>query len=369
MLPPQNTLAICMQIELFVTVYVALLGLFNGGSFAPNDERILGIILTVTTTFCLLFGLAIVAVAMCKLNHHEPWAAAVRRSLSMAGPASVPDSGMGVELMDQPNPSTVGDLEMGGSSAAESPSEIAKRLNAENSSLKQENNRDEAETRRVDFLRQEIDRLKAENQNVQQNNKDLKLREENTFLRQENDRLEADNQKVQEHLKQVQLHFEKDIEQLQNEKEKEQTERLSLQLRLEKDIERLKHEVKVLHLSSTLNQPGGGGESQDEAVTPVTTVEEALVEPPVSAEDIELQATTEPQSKSIAAKASTSDHSKTTEGPTKWKKVHDDASGEVYYYNSETRKTTWDREPQRPTAISCKTSNPFCTTGGMEGDY
>ena len=215
MLPPQNTLAICMQIELFVTVYVALLGLFNGGSFAPNDERILGIILTVTTTFCLLFGLAIVAVAMCKLNPDEPWAAAVRRSLSMAGPASVPDSGMGVELMDQPNPSTVGDLEMGGSSAAESPSEIAKRLNAENGSLKQE-----------------IDRLEADNQNMHQDNEDLR------------------------------------------------------------------HVIEALRLSSALNQSGGAGDPGDEAVTTVT---EALVEAPASAEDIELQATTGQQSKTTSA--------------------------------------------------------------------
>ena len=65
-IPPQNNLAICMQLETFLTVYVALLGVFYGGSFAPKDEQALRIILTVTTTFCLVFGFSIITVAMCK---------------------------------------------------------------------------------------------------------------------------------------------------------------------------------------------------------------------------------------------------------------------------------------------------------------
>ena len=65
-------------------------------------------------------------------------------------------------------------------------------------------------------------------------------------------------------------------------------------LRFEKEIEHLKREIEALRASSTSNQPGGGGgELGGEAVTQDTAVEEAFVEAPASAEDIERQATTE----------------------------------------------------------------------------
>ena len=244
----ENTLAICMQLETFLTVYVALLGKFVGGSFASKDERMLGIILTVTTTFCVLFGMGIVSVAMCKLNPREPWVVTMKRvvrssasapasdpnATSDANDASAPDV-VGFELMDKQKPKQVVDLEKGRGSAAESPSEVVKRLNAENA-----------------------------------------------FLRQENVRLEADKKKVQEQANEVQL-------------------------RLETDVERLQSENEALRASSTSNQQGGGGgELGGEAVTQDTAVEEALVEAPASAEDIERQATTEHESKSAAVEASAS---------------------------------------------------------------
>ena len=56
-----------------------------------------------------------------------------------------------------------------------------------------------------------------------------------------------------------------------------------------------------------------------------------------------------------AVAASASDHSKATgslsERQTKWKEVRDGDSGMVYYYNSETGKTSWDREVQRPRVV------------------
>ena len=54
-------------------VYIALLGLLNGGSFGSDDANALGAILTVGTVACLLLGLLIVIVAICKLHPKEPW--------------------------------------------------------------------------------------------------------------------------------------------------------------------------------------------------------------------------------------------------------------------------------------------------------
>ena len=219
-----------MQLETFLTVYVALLGLLDGGSFASNDEWALGIILAVTTAFCLLFGLFIVAVAMCKLNSREPWIVAMKRtvrgSTAASDPSATPDANdaaapdaVGFELMDKSKPKKVVDLEKGGGSAVQSPSEVATRVKAENA-----------------YLKREIDRLEADKQDLQR-------------------KLET----------------------------------------AVKENKGLRHENEVLRVSSTLDQSG-----EDEAVTPDAIVEKALVEAPATAEDIELQATTEQRSKLAA---------------------------------------------------------------------
>ena len=117
----ENKLAIAMQLETFLTVYVALLGLLDGGSFASNDEWALGLILAVTTAFCLLFGLVIVTVAMCKLNSREPWIFAMKRTVrgltAASAPSATPDTNdaaaldaVGFELMDKSKPKKVVDL-------------------------------------------------------------------------------------------------------------------------------------------------------------------------------------------------------------------------------------------------------------------
>lgn len=67
------------------------------------------------------------------------------------------------------------------------------------------------------------------------------------------------------------------------------------------------------------------------------TEEEALVGAPASAEDIEQQVNVEPK----AAEVSALDHPGSATST--WKEMREEASGNVYYYNSVTHETTWDR--------------------------
>ena len=62
----------------------------DGGSLDSDDAHTLGAILATTTSFCILLGLGIVTVAMCKLSPREPLVAAMRRPLSRTGAASTP---------------------------------------------------------------------------------------------------------------------------------------------------------------------------------------------------------------------------------------------------------------------------------------
>ena len=258
----------------------------------------LGVILTVTTTFCLLFGLLIVTVAMCKLNTREPWVVAMKRTIrgstaAASDPGATPDANgaaapdaVGFELMDKSKPKKVLDLEKGGSSAAESPAETVKRLNAA-----------------IAFLKQEIERVKEDNQKMQKvehDNKDLQRKHESAVLR---------------------------------------------IFSLEQANEQLRRENEILQ----------SGHLEDKAVTPDKIAENALVEAPATAEDIELQVTTEHQSQPTAVEAPASDHSKATgdlsERQTKWNEVRDGDSGKVYYHNLETKEARWDRDAQRPRVI------------------
>ena len=89
----------------------------------------------------------------------------------------------------------------------------------------------------------------------------------------------------------------------------------------------------ALRLSSALKQPEGEGGGEDlggTAATEDTLAEEALVEAPASAEDLEL----------------------VSERQAKWEEVYDATSGKVYYHHSETKETTWERTVQRPSAIT-----------------
>ena len=76
----ENHLAVAMQLEILLTVYFALLESLHGGSRDPDDERGWGVVLTVGTVSCLLFGLLIVSAATCKLSPHDPTVKALTRS-------------------------------------------------------------------------------------------------------------------------------------------------------------------------------------------------------------------------------------------------------------------------------------------------
>ena len=80
-------------------------------------------------------------------------------------------------------------------------------------------------------------------------------------------------------------------------------------------------------------------------------MEEALVADPASAESIELRATT--------------NHESQAEVP--WEDVPDGTSGKVYYYNKETGKATWDREPRDQAQFHVgRNNNPLLRGRGEE---
>ena len=163
------------------------------------------------------------------------------------------------------------------------------------------------------------------------------LNAKNAFLRQKKDRLEADNRKGLQHNKDLKQANE--VEQQKHEmtvlRLEQETERDAM--RLQQDKARLQHEVEQLRLGP---QPGNEGELT------------ALVESPSSAEDIERRASTEPQSPSAAVEAATSEDltipSRALSMTLPWKEVHDKISGEVYYHNSATGETTWQRPAELP---------------------
>ena len=222
---------------------------------------------TVTTTFCIVFGLLIVTVAMCKLDSREPWIVAMNRTVgrgsSVSAPGATPNAAapdaVAFELVDLPKPAKiVVDLEKGGSSAAESSSESVGFELVDPSKPAKAVGLESGGSSSAESPSETMKRVNAEN----------------AFLKRENERLMEDNKLVQK----VQ-HDNKD---------------------LKRENEHLRRENEVLRVSSTLNQSGGGGGLEEEAVTPDTIVEKALVEAPATAEDIELQVTTDPQTKSAA---------------------------------------------------------------------
>ena len=102
---------------------------------------------------------------------------------------------------------------------------------------------------------------------------------------------------------------------------------------MQQHIDRL--ELENTRLKQTAEQPREGSSS--------AKTEEALVQAPASAEDIERQAT-EHDSISVP-EVSVSEHSNTPAQtlPPGVEEIVDVASGNVYYYNSEMRDTTWER--------------------------
>ena len=100
-------------------------------------------------------------------------------------------------------------------------------------------------------------------------------------------------------------------------------------------------------------------------------IEQLLVEAPASFEDIERRASTEPQTESAAAEASVSDDagisSQSASMPSPWKAIHDNASGEMYYHNTVTQETTWERPAALPTNDAAAESSELAAPAAEGG--
>lgn len=144
-----------MQLEILLTVYFALLGLLNGGSLDPDDERKWGIILTVGTSSCIVLGFFIVSIAVCKIGPDEPALKAMKRTSSTFS---------GTLQVDDPVVPGAEDIEM----SIRGPQS----LRAENAILEQNNER----------LRAEIASLKQNETRQLQDN--ARLHTENSRLQQ-----------------------------------------------------------------------------------------------------------------------------------------------------------------------------------------
>ena len=90
-------------------------------------------------------------------------------------------------------------------------------------------------------------------------------------------------------------------------------------------------------------QGSAGDQGQGQGGDGAVTEEEALVGAPASVQDIERRVNQEPSSQpaAVEASATATGHLETTVSP--WAEVIDEASGNVYYYNSVTHKTCWER--------------------------
>ena len=152
------------------------------------------------------------------------------------------------------------------------------------------------------------------------------LRAKNTFLALDNDRKQQENDDISRRLQQQMA----EVSRLQREN--------AGLPHLNQELERMRKEIEQLRSNQVGGGSGGGGLGES---TEAMLVEEAQLEAPASAEDIERRANAMAL---VESPASASDHSVQ---PEHWAELRDKSensggTGNVYFHNTVTNETTWN---------------------------